>query len=58
MKYFLGVKNANELKSLYRKLCNELHPDYKSKGKAVDLNLIKTKYGVQSFQSKGVKQLN
>ena len=159
MKYFLEVKNSNELKSLYRKLCNELHPDkggkaidfiammeeynsikdsfnnetesenlnaeqfynllqqlekltniriefigsfiwlfdevegamyeqkeiiksfifdgynsarwakvkkswyfspadYKSKGKAVDLNLIKYKYGVKSFQSKGVKQLN
>ena len=29
--------------------------DYKSRGKAVDLSLIKTKYGVQS---KGVKQLN
>ena len=159
MKYFLGVKNANELKSLYRKLCNELHPDkggkainfitmmneynsikdsfnnetegeninaeqfynllqqlekltnvrieyigsfmwlfdevegsmyeqkdmiksfvfegynsarwakvkkswyfspadYKSKGKAIDLLKIKSKYGVQSFQSKGVKQLN
>ena len=158
MKYFLGVKNANELKSLYRKLCNELHPDkggnasefitmmdeynsikdsfnnetesenlnaeqfynllqqlekltniriefigsfiwlfdevegsmyqqkeiiksfifdgynsarwakvkkswyfspadYKSKGKAVDLNLIKTKYGVQSFQSKGILKI-
>ena len=56
MKYFLGVKNANELKSLYRKLCNKLHPD--KGGKAVDLNLIKTKYGVQSLQSKGVKQLN
>ena len=159
MKYFLGVKNTNELKSLYRKLCNELHPDkrgkasdfiammeeynsikdsfnnenesenlnaeqfynllqqlekltniriefigsfiwlfdevegamyeqkdmiksfvfegynsarwakvkkswyfspadYKSKGKAIDLLKIKSKYGVQSFQSKGVKQLN
>ena len=159
MKYFLGVKNANELKSLYRKLCNELHPDkggkainfitmmneynsikdsfnnekesdninaeqfynllqqlekltnvriefigsfmwlfdevegsmyeqkdmiksfvfegynsarwakvkkswyfspadYKSKGKAIDLLKIKSKYGVQSFQSKGIKQLN
>ena len=157
MKYFLNVSNSNELKSLYRKLCNELHPDkggktsafiammneynsikdsfnnenenlnaeqfynllqqlekltnvriefigyfiwlfdevegsmyqqkeiiksfifdgynsarwakvkkswyfspadYKSRGKAVDLSLIKTKYGVQSFQSKGVKQLN
>ena len=159
MKYFLNVSNSNELKSLYRKLCNELHPDkggkasdfiammeeynsikdsfnnetesenlsaeqfynllqqlekltniriefigsfiwlfdevegsmyqqkeiikgfifdnynlarwakvkkswyfspidYKSKGKAIDLSLIKTKYGVQSFQSKGIKQLN
>lgn len=159
MKYFLGVKNANELKSLYRKLCNELHPDkggkainfitmmneynsikdsfnnetegeninaeqfynllqqlekltnvriefigsfmwlfdevegsmyeqkdmiksfvfegynsarwakvkkywyfspadYKSKGKAIDLLKIKSKYGVKSFQSKGIKQLN
>ena len=158
MKYFSGVKNANELKSLYRKLCNELHPDkggkasdfiammdeynslkdsfnnenesenlnaeqfynllqqlekltniriefigsfiwlfdevegsmyqqkemikgfifdnynsarwakvkkswyfspadYKSKGKAVDLNLIKTKYGVKSFQSKGILKI-
>ena len=27
MKYFLGVKNANELKELFRKLCNSLHPD-------------------------------
>ena len=27
MKYFLNVSNSNELKSLYRKLCNELHPD-------------------------------
>lgn len=26
-KYFLGVKSANELKALFRKLCNELHPD-------------------------------
>ncbi len=159
MKYFLNVSNSNELKSLYRKLCNELHPDkggktsdfiammneynsikdsfnndnesenlnaeqfynllqqlekltniriefigsfiwlfdevegamyeqkdmiksfvfegynsarwakvkkswyfspadYKSKGKAIDLLKIKSKYGVQSFQSKGVKQLN
>ena len=159
MKYFLGVKNANELKSLYRKLCNELHPDkggtainfitmmneynsikdsfnnetegeninaeqfynllqqlekltnvriefigsfmwlfdevegsmyeqkdmiksfvfegynsarwakvkkywyfspadYKSKGKAIDLLKVKSKYGVKSFQSKGIKQLN
>ena len=159
MKYFLDVKNANELKLLYRKLCNELHPDkggkasdfiammdeynsikdsfnnenenenlnaeqfynllqqlekltniriefigsfiwlfdevegsmyqqkeiiksfifdgynsarwakfkkswyfsptyYKSKGKAVALKLIKTKYGVKAFQSKGIKQLN
>lgn len=158
-KYFLGVKNANELKELFRKLCNELHPDkggkasdfinmmdeynsikdsfnsekesdnlnseqfynllqqleklsnvriefigsfiwlfdevegsmyeqkdiiksfvfegynsarwakvkkswyfspadYKSKGKAIDLGLIKTKYGVQSFQSKGVLKIN
>ena len=159
MKYFLNVSNSNELKSLYRKLCSELHPDkggkasdfiammneynsikdsfnndneaenlnakqfynllqqlekltniriefigsfiwlfdevegsmyqqkeiikslvfdgynsarwakvkkswyfspadYKSKGKAIDLLKIKSKYGVQSFQSKGVKQLN
>ena len=159
MKYFLGVKNANELKELFRKLCNSLHPDkggkvsdfiammdeynslkdsfnsekesdnlnseqfynllqqlekltniriefigsfiwlfdevegamyeqkdmiksfifkgynsarwakvkkswyfspadYKSKGKAIDLLKIKSKYSVQSFQSKGVKQLN
>ena len=159
MKYFLGVKNANELKSLYRKLCNELHPDkggnasefiammeeynsikdsfnnenesenlnaeqfynllqqlekltniriefigsfiwlfdevdgamyeqkeiiksfifdgynsarwakvkkswyfspidYKSKGKAIDLLKIKSKYGVQSFQSKGILKIN
>ncbi len=158
MKYFLGVKNANELKELFRKLCNSLHPDkggnasdfiammeeynsikdsfnnekesdnlnseqfynllqqlekltniriefigsfiwlfdevegsmyqqkeiiksfifdgynsarwakvkkswyfspadYKSKGKAVDLSLIKTKYGVQSFQSKGILKI-
>ena len=158
-KYFLGVKNANELKDLFRKLCNSLHPDkggkasefiammdeynslkdsfnsekeidnlnseqfynllqqleklsnvriefigsfiwlfdevegamyeqkemiksfvfegynparwakvkkswyfspadYKSKGKAIDLLKIKSKYGVQSFQSKRVKQLN
>ena len=27
MKYFLDVKNANELKELFRKLCNSLHPD-------------------------------
>lgn len=26
-KYFSGVKNANELKELFRKLCNSLHPD-------------------------------
>ena len=159
MKYFLNVSNSNELKSLYRKLCNELHPDkggkasdfiammeeynsikdsfnnetesenlsaeqfynllqqlekltniriefigsfiwlfdevegsmyqqkeiikgfifdnynlarwakvkkswyfspidYKSRGKAIDLLKIKSKYGVQSFQSKGIKQLN
>ena len=158
MKYFLNVSNSNELKSLYRKLCNELHPDkggkasdfiammdeynslkdsfnsetesenlnaeqfynllqqlekltniriefigsfiwlfdevegsmyqqreiikgfifdgynlarwakvkkswyfspadYKSKGKAVDLSLIKTKYGVKSFQSKGILKI-
>ena len=156
MKYFLNVSNSNELKSLYRKLCNELHPDkggkasdfiammeeynsikdsfnnesenlnaeqfynllqqlekliniriefigsfiwlfdevegamyqqneiikgfifegynlarwakvkkswyfspadYKSKGKAIDLSLIKTKYGVQSFQSKGILKI-
>lgn len=27
MKYFSNIKNANDLKSLFRKLCNELHPD-------------------------------
>ena len=32
--------------------------DYKSKGKAIDLLKIKSKYGVQSFQSKGIKQIN
>ena len=158
-KYFLGVKNANELKELFRKLCNSLHPDkggkasyfiammdeynslkdsfnsekesdnlnseqfynllqqleklsnvriefigsfiwlfdevdgamyeqkdmiksfvfegynsarwakvkkswyfspadYKSKGKAIDLLKIKSKYGVQSFQSKGILKIN
>ena len=158
MKYFLNVSNSNELKSLYRKLRNELHPDkggkasdfiammneynsikdifnndneaenlnaeqfynllqqlekltniriefigsfiwlfdevegsmyqqreiikgfifdgynlarwakgkkswyfsqadHKSKGKTVDLNLIKTKYGVKSFQSKGILKI-
>ena len=42
MKYFLGVKNANELKSLYRKLCNELHPD--KGGKASDSIAMMNEY--------------
>ena len=42
MKYFLGVKNANELKSLYRKLCNELHPD--KGGKAINFITMMNEY--------------
>lgn len=42
MKYFLNVSNSNELKSLYRKLCNELHPD--KGGKASDFIAMMDEY--------------
>ena len=42
MKYFLNVSNSNELKSLYRKLCNELHPD--KGGKASDFIAMMEEY--------------
>ena len=57
MKYFLGVKNANELKELFRKLCNNLHPD--KGGKASEFIAMMDEYNSlkDSFNSEKEKQL-
>ena len=51
MKYFLNVSNSNELKSLYRKLCNELHPD--KGGKASDFIAMMEEYNSNFFKKYG-----